>query len=87
MPAHVALDSDSALHDAQLASRGHFVELEHELYGKTVVQGSRSRLSDTPAAVTRAAPTLGRDNDHVLRDLLGYDDARVEALAASGVLT
>jgi crotonobetainyl-CoA:carnitine CoA-transferase CaiB-like acyl-CoA transferase len=87
VPAHVALDSDTALLDTQLVARGHFLKLEHELYGKTVVQGSRYRLSRTPAAVTRAAPTLGRDNDHVLRDLLGYDDARVEELAASGALT
>jgi crotonobetainyl-CoA:carnitine CoA-transferase CaiB-like acyl-CoA transferase len=87
VPAHVALDSDTALRDTQLVARGHFLKLEHELYGKTVVQGSRYRLSRTPAAVTRAAPTLGRDNDHVLRDLLGYDDARVEELAASGALT
>jgi len=86
VPAHVALDSDTALRDAQLEWRGHFVELEHELYGKTVVQESRYRLSRTPAAVTRAAPTLGRDNDYVLRDLLGYDDARIAALNEIGAL-
>ena len=87
VPAHVALDSETALDDAQFRSRGHFVELEHELYGKTVVQGPRQRLSRTPAVVDRAAPTLGRDNDHVLRDLLGYDEARVAALDEVGALT
>ena len=86
VPAHAALASDTALHDAQLVSRGHFVELEHELYGRTVVQGSRYRLSRTPAVVDRAAPTLGRHNDHVLRDLLGYDDARIAALDEVGAL-
>jgi crotonobetainyl-CoA:carnitine CoA-transferase CaiB-like acyl-CoA transferase len=82
VPAHVALDSDTALVDAQFASRGHFVELE----GKTVVQGSRYRLSRTPAVVDRAAPTFGRDNKHVLRDLLGYDDARIASLEEIGAL-
>jgi benzylsuccinate CoA-transferase BbsF subunit len=86
VPAHVALDSETALDDAQFRSRGHFVELEHELYGKTVVQGSRQRLSCTPAVVDRAAPILGRDNDHVLRELLGYDDARIAALDEVGAL-
>jgi crotonobetainyl-CoA:carnitine CoA-transferase CaiB-like acyl-CoA transferase len=86
VPAHVALDSATALEDEQFAARGHFVELEHELYGKTVVQGSRQRLSRTPAVVSRAAPTLGRDNDHVLRDLLGYDDRRIAALGEAGAL-
>jgi crotonobetainyl-CoA:carnitine CoA-transferase CaiB-like acyl-CoA transferase len=82
VPAHVALDSDTALGDEQFAARRHFVDLE----GKTVVQGSRYRLSRTPAVVDRAAPTFGRDNDHVLRDLLGYDDARIASLEEIGAL-
>jgi len=86
VPAHVALASDTALGDEQFAAREHFVELEHELYGKTVVQGSRYRLSRTPAVVDRAAPTFGRDNEHVLRDLLGYDDARIASLEEIGAL-
>jgi benzylsuccinate CoA-transferase BbsF subunit len=86
VPAHVALDSETALDDAQFRSRGHFVEVEHELYGKTVVQGSRQRLSRAPAVVGRAAPTLGRDNEHVLHELLGYDDARIAELDEVGAL-
>jgi crotonobetainyl-CoA:carnitine CoA-transferase CaiB-like acyl-CoA transferase len=86
VPAHVAIDSETALADEQFVARGHFVELEHELYGKTVVQGTRYRLSRTPAAVDRAAPTFGRDNVHVLGGLLGYDDARIAALEEIGAL-
>lgn len=87
VPAHVALDSESAIRDPQLVARGHFVELQHPLFGTTVVQGSRYRLSETPAVVERAAPTLGRDNEHVLRDLLGYGDARIAELNEVGALT
>jgi crotonobetainyl-CoA:carnitine CoA-transferase CaiB-like acyl-CoA transferase len=87
IPAHVALDSETALADPQLAARGHFVELEHPLFGRTVVQGSRFRLSETPASVSRPAPTLGRDNDHVLRDLLGYADPQIAHLGEIGALT
>jgi len=36
--------------------------------------------------VRRAAPTIGQDNDHVLRDLLGYDDDRITALVIDGAL-
>ena len=67
-------------------ARGHFVELDHPVYGKTVVQGSRYRLSETPAVVDRAAPALGRDNDDVLRRILGYDDDRIAALDEVGAL-
>jgi crotonobetainyl-CoA:carnitine CoA-transferase CaiB-like acyl-CoA transferase len=87
IPAHVALTSDTALADAQLRFRRHFIELDHPVFGKTVVQGSRYRLSRTPAVVDRPAPTLGRDNEHVLRDLLAYDDARIALLEEIGALT
>jgi len=32
------------------------------------------------------APTLGRDSDEVLRDVLGWDDARISELRATGAL-
>ena len=86
IPAHAALSSMSALADPQLVARGHFVELDHPASGKTVVQGSRYRLSETPAVVDRPAPTLGRDNDHVLRHILGYDDERIASLDEVGAL-
>jgi crotonobetainyl-CoA:carnitine CoA-transferase CaiB-like acyl-CoA transferase len=44
-------------------------------------------LSETPAAVERAAPTLGQDNDRVVRELLGYDEARIAHLNEIGALT
>ena len=87
IPAHEALSSATAIRDPQFVARGHFVELDHPILGRTVVQGSRFRLSETPAAVERPAPTLGRDNEHVLRHILGYDDARIELLQATGALT
>jgi len=87
IPAHTAVSSADAVRDPQLAARGHFVELEHPIHGTTVVQGSRYRLSETPAVVTRPAPTLGCDNDHVLRNLLGYDDGRIASLAEAGALS
>lgn len=86
VPAHVALASDTAPSDEQFVARDHFLTLEHELYGTTVVQGSRYRLSRTPAVVDRAAPTFGRDNDYILRDLLGYDDTRIASLDEIGAL-
>jgi benzylsuccinate CoA-transferase BbsF subunit len=86
IPAHAALSSKTALADPQFVARGHFVGLEHPVYGKSVVQGSRYRLSETPAVVERPAPTLGRDNDHVLRHILGYDDERITFLNEAGAL-
>ncbi len=73
--------------DRQLRHRGHFVQLDHPLHGTTTVEGSRFRLSDTPAEVTRAMPPLGRDTRRVLETMLGYSANRIAELEAEGALT
>ena len=60
--------------------------MEHDIVGATTVEGSRFRLSRTPAQIERAAPSFGRDNFEVLTEILGYDGERVADLAAAGVL-
>ena len=42
------------------------------------------RYSETPLADPRPAPTVGEHTREVLRDVLGYDDARIEALSKRG---
>ncbi len=84
--AHDVQNSPECAADSHLRDRGHFVELPHPTYGKTVVEGPRAVLSRTPARVTRAAPSLGQDNDHVLREILGYDDDRITALITAAAL-
>ncbi len=70
--------------DPQLLDREHFVELEHPFHGTTTVEGSRFKLSRTPARIATAGPTLGRDTPYVLTSILGYDAERIEELAAAG---
>lgn len=86
IPAHNVATSGDALVDPQLQFLGHFIELDHPLHGKTVVERSRYQLSDTPAQTTRVAPTIGRDNIYILRTLLGYDDAHIAELETAGAL-
>ena len=43
------------------------------------------RFARTPVADPTPAPTIGQHSEQVLREVLGYDDARIAALAASGV--
>jgi benzylsuccinate CoA-transferase BbsF subunit len=84
--AHEVQNSTECARDPQLLHRGHFVELDHPTYGKTTVEGPRAVLSRTPARVRRHAPLIGGDNEFVLREILGYDDAKITELVASGVL-
>jgi benzylsuccinate CoA-transferase BbsF subunit len=87
VPAHVSSSSQDFCADPQLAHRGHLVTVAHPLHGTTTVEGPRYLLSDTPGRVSRAAPTLGQDNEYVLTKLLGYSSDRVAELRAAGVLT
>jgi len=86
VPAYAVQNSPELLRDPQLLARGHFHHVRHPEYGETTIEGSRFVLSRTPAALPDVAPTFGADNEYVLRELLGYDDERITALAASGAL-
>jgi benzylsuccinate CoA-transferase BbsF subunit len=86
IPAHAVQNSVEYYADPQIKYRGHFVELPHPVYGKTIVEGPRAKLSRTPAQARRAAPTLGEDNQHVLEKILGYSEEQIGEIAASGVL-
>ncbi|HQS13758.1 CoA transferase [Reyranella sp.] len=50
-----------------------------------LVKGLPYRLDGTGLAIERPAPDLGQHTDEVLRELLGYDDARLKQLNDSGV--
>jgi benzylsuccinate CoA-transferase BbsF subunit len=84
--AHVVQNSPEFAADPQVAHRGHFVEVPHAKQGTTVVEGTRFRLSRTPAKVTHGAPTFGEHTFDVLTELLGYDGDRIADLAAAELL-
>lgn len=86
VPAHAVQDSTACFADPQLQHRNHFVEMTHPTQGKSVVEGARIAFSRTPAARPQVAPTMGADNDAVLRELLNYTDEQVIELVASGAL-
>jgi benzylsuccinate CoA-transferase BbsF subunit len=85
IPAYQVQNSSEALNDPQFKHLGHFVELDHPTLGRFTVEGPRARLSRTPAQVKRAAPSVGQDNEYVLKSILGYDDAKIADLAVAGL--
>jgi crotonobetainyl-CoA:carnitine CoA-transferase CaiB-like acyl-CoA transferase len=72
--------------DPQLHHRGHFVNVPHPTLGEILVEGTRFKLSRTPARVERAGPTMGQDNQYVLEQLLGYSEEQIAELVAAGAL-
>jgi benzylsuccinate CoA-transferase BbsF subunit len=86
VPASVAASSADLCTDPQLVHREHVQRIPHPTYGTTPVEGSRFRLSATPAAVRHDAPTLARDNQYVLETILGYGEERITELVIAGAL-
>jgi crotonobetainyl-CoA:carnitine CoA-transferase CaiB-like acyl-CoA transferase len=86
VPAHRVATSADCFADPQLAHRDHFVELEHAVVGRVPWEHSRFILSRTPAPVPRVVPTLGQDNQVVLGDILGLDDAAITELVIAGAI-
>ncbi|MGB2694260.1 MAG: CoA transferase [Dehalococcoidia bacterium] len=70
----------------QLKARNWFQEIEHPALGDTIrYPGPPYRLSETPWRIVRRAPRLGEHNAEVLHEV-GYTDAELEALVASGAM-
>jgi benzylsuccinate CoA-transferase BbsF subunit len=73
--------------DPQLAYRSHWVEGEHPVLGVRCYERNGYRLPKDAGGFRRAhSPTLGEDNDWVLHDVLGFDDAEIASLVTAGTI-
>ena len=81
--AHVVQNSDECWADPQLAHRNHFIPVQHSSLGDVIVEGTRFKLSRTPAQTERAHPMLGEHNADVLFNILEYDADRAADVFAS----
>lgn len=70
--------------DPQLAARRQWRRRPHPVIGDQAYCFPAFDLSETPGDVTRAAPTLGADNEQVFRELLGLSADELAAYAAAG---
>lgn len=85
VPAGPIYALDEVYADPQVRARDMVVETEHPVAGKVRNIGIPIKLSETPGAFRRPAPTLGQHTDEVLREL-GVSDERVAELRAAGVV-
>ncbi len=83
---HISATSTDLAEDPQLAHREHFIPGEHAENGTMYVEGSRFKLSRTPAEITQAGPTVGQHTFDVLLGVLGYDDEKLSELVVAEVL-
>ena len=86
VPAGPILTYDQVFADPQVKAREMAVEVNHPTAGRTRVLGIPVKLSKTPGAVRRPAPTLGQHTDEILGEL-GYDRAAIADLHARKVVS
>ncbi len=72
--------------DPHYAARGSIVEAPDDDLGGVAMAAVVPRLSATPGAIRHSGHRVGQDTRRVLRDRLHFSDARIDALAASGVV-
>ena len=75
---------DEAVQDPQVRSRNMIVEVEHPEGGSYEATGNPFKLSGAGEERFTPPPTLGQHTAEVLRDVLGYDAGRIDALYGDG---
>jgi crotonobetainyl-CoA:carnitine CoA-transferase CaiB-like acyl-CoA transferase len=86
LPAGAVRPISEALESEEVQTRGMVRRVVHPAAGELRLLGSPLRLSDTPVTEPSPPPTLGQHTDEVLRDLLGFDEARIAALRDARVI-
>jgi len=85
IPCMPVADIQSLMDDEHLKAVGMFVRHEHPSEGDTILVRPPVTFSESPADIRRHAPTFGEHGLEVAREL-GYDDAAIAGLVASGAL-
>lgn len=86
VPCGPIMSTSDLVDDEHVRQREMMVELPHPERGAFLNVGCPIKLSDSPAQAFRS-PLLGEHTDEVLREVAGYDEARIEALRAAGAFT
>ncbi|MBT3991565.1 MAG: CoA transferase [Rhodospirillaceae bacterium] len=86
VPTGPVYTAEDVFQDPQVKARGMLMPIDDPEVGEYAFTRSPIHLSEAPELPKNAAPKLGGDTDWVLRDVLGYDDAKVSALVESEIV-
>ena len=79
-------DLAEVFENEQVVARGMQVDLPHPSGGTVKLVRNPINMSGTPPQALAHPPTLGEHTDSVLREVLGYDDARIAQLRGQSVI-
>lgn len=63
------------------------VQMEHPTIGALPLVGSPIKMGETPVEYRLPPPLMGQHTNQILREVLGYSDEKIKALAESGCVT
>lgn len=87
LPAYKVCSPEDIINDKQLEAREHFIRRPHPLGGESIFDASRYNLSLCKLNYSRVAPHPGRDNEFILKEILGYEDERIADLKQNNILS
>ena len=76
---------DKVVADPQVIAREMILEIDHPVSGKIKVPGIPIKLSDTPGDIRMTSPLLGQHTEEILKELLNYDDEKIEELKRADI--
>jgi formyl-CoA transferase len=85
VPCGPVLSMKELAEEPSLRETGTVVEVDHPERGKYLTVGNPIKLSDSPAEVRRS-PLLGEHTAEILRGVLGFSDADIEAARKQGAI-
>ena len=86
VPCEPMINGNDMLTDPHLAARGWDIELDQPGVGPMGFEGPAWLAPDMVGPVSFPAPQLGEHTRDIARDVLGLDDAEIDALLSEGVL-
>lgn len=86
VPCGPVMSTEDLANDEHVRGREMYVELDHPQRGKWYNIGMPIKLSASPAKIKRS-PLLGEHTDEVLKEVLGYDDAKRTTLKKAGAFS
>jgi len=86
VPCGPIMSTEDLADDDHVRGRDMYVELDHPKRGKWHNVGMPIKLSASPAKIERS-PLLGEHTDEVLKEVLGFDEAKVATLKAAGAFS
>ncbi len=86
VPCGPIMSTEDLANDEHIRGREMYVEIDDPKRGKWWNVGMPIKLSASPAKIERS-PLLGEHNDDVLKNVLGYEDTKINNLKSAGAFS